>query len=410
MPDILDHRETWTDQSPSGEMNDDVAQRVEAILPLFSRRRERDLFEQGIELALASEPAFHDALLDVHWLDAPLKNYLRLKLGRPLPAFVKWADPLCESLLGHLSALPEVQSLVIGRRYHSSRNPPEPLSLPPVHPNLKTLRLYGPKRTVDLAGTDLRHITDLGILGVQLTGVGALTALKRLTVNNAPASILDALAGAPNLEHFEAIALSPPIPKRFSVRENTRLMTVNVHSAGLQRSPEGIGRLHALQNLNLSNNDIRFISDELGELVGLKSLSLSSNQIDALPENIGELVGVKKIRLTVNQLTDLPASARNWTALTHLHIARNPLEQIPPAIIGLPALRVLDVSYTRIEALPDAVWPQLTILNLRGVRLQTFPAKNAMVGLRQIIVDKDLQEAAEHWARNRHRRLKVTVE
>jgi Leucine-rich repeat (LRR) protein len=77
--------------------------------------------------------------------------------------------------------------------------------------------------------------------------------------------------------------INPEAIKRIIECEENRSKSLDLSKLGLTSVPEEIAHLFWLEQLNLSNNDIRKISN-LEKLEKLKVIGLSTNQIQKLKE------------------------------------------------------------------------------------------------------------------------------
>ena len=72
--------------------------------------------------------------------------------------------------------------------------------------------------------------------------------------------------------------------------ENGRVVKLVLQEFGLTGAvPAEIGRLSALRQLNLSNNQLTSVPAEIGQLTSLEWLYLNDNQLTSLPATIREL-------------------------------------------------------------------------------------------------------------------------
>jgi len=75
----------------------------------------------------------------------------------------------------------------------------------------------------------------------------------------------------------------------------------------LDTFPSMIGKLGALEILNLAQNEINFFkASKFGDLKALWALNLDENEITVLPREIGNLKALKYLNLKDNKLKWLP--------------------------------------------------------------------------------------------------------
>ena len=72
--------------------------------------------------------------------------------------------------------------------------------------------------------------------------------------------------------------------------------------------PACIGRLTALQALNLANNRLTSVPAEIGQLTSLTGLGLNGNRLTSLPAEIGQLTLLEHLGLAEHRLRTLPAA------------------------------------------------------------------------------------------------------
>ena len=90
-----------------------------------------------------------------------------------------------------------------------------------------------------------------------------------------------------------------------------RVVTVRLSSRGLTNVSTAIGKLTALKEFHVADNQLASIPAELGALESLRSLDLRENQLTSLPAKLGALTSLEVLWLTGNQLTSVPAE---WEA------------------------------------------------------------------------------------------------
>ena len=76
--------------------------------------------------------------------------------------------------------------------------------------------------------------------------------------------------------------------------ENGRVVKLELEEFGLTGAvPAEIGRLSALRELNLSDNQLTSLPAEIGQLTSLEELNLSGNQLTSVPAEIGQLTSLR---------------------------------------------------------------------------------------------------------------------
>jgi len=117
----------------------------------------------------------------------------------------------------------------------------------------------------------------------------------------------------------------------------TLLETLNLRGNQLTSVPAEIGQLTALLLLDLEENQLTSLPAEIGQLGSLLSLTLEGNQLTSLPAEIGQLASLESLTLDHNQLTSLPAEIGQLASLKHLYLGDNQLTSVPAAIRELRA-------------------------------------------------------------------------
>ncbi|CEG80269.1 hypothetical protein RMATCC62417_14630 [Rhizopus microsporus] len=93
----------------------------------------------------------------------------------------------------------------------------------------------------------------------------------------------------------------------------------------LKELPPTIARMQTLEDLDLSNNQLRLLPDNFF-LFSLISLNLSHNQLDYIPKSIARCTRLKSLNLSKNHLTCLPSDLMNLHQLELLDINSRVLE------------------------------------------------------------------------------------
>jgi len=122
----------------------------------------------------------------------------------------------------------------------------------------------------------------------------------------------------------------PPEQWRGVTMLDGRVVRLQLSGVSLsQVVPACIGRLTALQVLNLANNRLTSVPAEIGQLMSLVELSLSGNQLTSLPAEIGQLTSLERLYLDGNQLTSVPVEIGQLTSMRELFLGGNQLTSLP---------------------------------------------------------------------------------
>ncbi len=90
-----------------------------------------------------------------------------------------------------------------------------------------------------------------------------------------------------------------------------------------------------LRVLNLSGNNLTYLSPAICKLQDLAVLVLHNNRLTTLPKEIGNLKRLSSLTLWGNPLRSLPASMVNCTVLYHLAIDKKHLRYVPALLQGV---------------------------------------------------------------------------
>ena len=132
----------------------------------------------------------------------------------------------------------------------------------------------------------------------------------------------------------------------------TNLTHLYLNGNGLTTVPETIGNLTNLTHLYLNGNGLTTVPETIGNLTNLTHLYLSSNQLKTVPETIGNLTNLTHLYLSSNQLKTVPETIGNLTNLTHLYLSSNQLKTVPETIGNLTNLTHLYLSSNPLETPP----------------------------------------------------------
>ena len=115
------------------------------------------------------------------------------------------------------------------------------------------------------------------------------------------------------------------------------LRVLRATSSGLRRLSWRIfGELEVWSGVSMENGQVVVlmfydvgltgaIPAEVGRLTALRELILDDNQLTSVPAEIGQLTSLEKLTLRDNQLTSVPAEIGQLTSLTELSLYNNKL-------------------------------------------------------------------------------------
>ena len=128
-------------------------------------------------------------------------------------------------------------------------------------------------------------------------------------------------------EHWEGVTM-----------ENGRVVQLVLEDFDLTGAvPAEIGRLSALTELHLGDNQLTSVPAEIGQLAVLEVLDLGGNQLTSVPAEIGQLTALRELYLYGNKLTSVPAEIGQLAALEELSLEGNQLASVSAAIRELRA-------------------------------------------------------------------------
>ena len=112
----------------------------------------------------------------------------------------------------------------------------------------------------------------------------------------------------------------------------------------LQKLPNALGNLVALQKLYCYNNQLQHLPDTIGNLVALQALDYSNNRLQQLPDTIDNLVSLQLLDCSHNQLPPLEYIQGKLAALKLVLFVYHPQATQSPA--PLPAILPLYAAAT----------------------------------------------------------------
>lgn len=230
-------------------------------------------------------------------------------------------------------------------------------------PELAELRIYAPRRTIDLGAlSNMPALRVLYVKAAAITGqqnLSDLTRLERATFELAENTEFSSLAELDQLKWLEI--------------SGTLGRTV-LHDI------EFVAPLRSLTHLDLSTNDIEDLRP-LSGLEDLKLLILSYNKELSDISPLSSLTGLTVLQLRDTQVSDLGA-LRNMSKLGVLWLDRTPVSDIS-ALAGLKSLSGLELSRTQVTDIAPLSQLPLRHLSLRGTDVTDFSAVPAGVKLKK---------------------------
>jgi hypothetical protein len=154
-----------------------------------------------------------------------------------------------------------------------------------------------------------------------------------------------------------------------------RLQELTITDGDLRYLPWEVEGLERLDLLRLERNRLVTLPVSVGSLPALREISLSSNELASLPESFADLRSLQVLRLDHNRLASLPDSLGRFPDLRVLDASNNRLKSVPPSLGLLGRLLTLKLDHNDIEALPEEIrtCTNLRILTARSNRLPALP-------------------------------------
>jgi Leucine-rich repeat (LRR) protein len=139
--------------------------------------------------------------------------------------------------------------------------------------------------------------------------------------------------------------------------------------------PKDFGSLRTLEVVNVSGNQIETFPPQFTELEKLQVLHFGGNHINELPSTIKLLTRLQVLYLGGNKLAEIPAEVGYLSELTSLVLCDNRLQSLPPTLINLRNLRSLSLHNNKLSTLPT----EIVALNLVELSLRNNPLVNRFV-------------------------------
>ncbi|XP_048134778.1 disease resistance protein RUN1-like [Rhodamnia argentea] len=175
--------------------------------------------------------------------------------------------------------------------------------------------------------------------------------------------------------NLEGCSLLPGVG--ISFRNLGKLVSLNVKSCSfVEKLPEDIGSLVALEELYIDGTSIKAIEFPEGSCGKLKILSACNCKSLSLSGSIGNLESLSDLALDGTELSELPNEIVLLKNLEKLYLRNcRKLEKLPEAIGRLERLQVMDLSDTVVDEIPPSVKDlrKLKVLKMPRTFIKTFP-------------------------------------
>ena len=188
-------------------------------------------------------------------------------------------------------------------------------------------------------------VSDTALSTEDLTTIGALPELEKLTLQNCNLSNINPLAAAKKLVYLD---LNNNVLRDIQAISYMKGLTELYLQNNAVVDLSELSELTNITKLNVSANALTSLSP-ISTLSKLTELDASTNTITDLGA-IGNLSGLTYLDLSHNHLTDI-AELSSCTALTELNVSNNMLESVN-CIGALKDLLHVDFSFNKVTALP----------------------------------------------------------
>lgn len=126
-------------------------------------------------------------------------------------------------------------------------------------------------------------------------------------------------------------SIEPPLDDDSSRnRETTELLDLS--DSRLVVVPSDLHLFHHLRHLDMSNNELRCLSDSVCDLLWLECLEARNNRLGELPAGLSRL-----------------------HRLVAVNVSGNAFERFPDVLCDMPWIRDLQIGANRLERLPETV-------------------------------------------------------
>lgn len=168
---------------------------------------------------------------------------------------------------------------------------------------------------------------------------------------------------------------NPPTYLPPDIGKLTALQILDIIADDLDSLPSAIGNLSHLISLWGDMNHLTKLPSTIDNMEKLADLSLIGNQLTELPSTIGNLTNLRALALRDNNLSWLPAGVGNFTNLVDLSLSRNQLQTLPPEIGNCKNLNYLEIDAAGLTSLPNQIGSctNLAILMVGKNNLSALP-------------------------------------
>lgn len=158
----------------------------------------------------------------------------------------------------------------------------------------------------------------------------------------------------------------------------TKVVRLNLQDHHLKQIPADLCRFPNLQELDLSNNQIKSLDVGFTCPSALKKLYVNGNQLTTLPAKLAQLTQLQVLVAYDNPVTQIDPAIGNMKSLKELWLSGDgTMASLQPAIWRLTGLETLRLWHFGITQIPDAIgqMQHLNTLCLQNNQLQALNPK-----------------------------------
>jgi len=132
-----------------------------------------------------------------------------------------------------------------------------------------------------------------------------------------------------------------------------------------------------LEELDVSFNELTWITDEIAQLQKLKVFLARNNKLTNLPKQFENCIALEEINLSGNEYTDIPQQIFALRRLRTLYFGGNKIAAVPPQIENLKRLELLYLGGNKLSEVPPYLrkLKNLKHLFLSDNQLQSIPVE-----------------------------------
>jgi len=190
-------------------------------------------------------------------------------------------------------------------------------------------------------------------------------------------AILNSLSSNPDLHVLENLRITNSdlkiLPKSIFNCVNLKHLIINENY--IKVIDKDIVKLTSLTQINLSSNKITIFPIAIFALPNIEEVIISGNNIKILPTPDSYPPQLKRLDLTACNFKEFPLQVCDIETLEELRIAQNHITKIPKEIAKMQNLKILDLGMNKIKKLPE----ELKSLRQLEILIVSFDLSNEEV-------------------------------